>query len=63
MLFGANNNDIGTDQIGEGNLISGNGIYGIYLQGDATQPVVSNSIKGNYIGVDVTGNVSIAKSQ
>ena len=59
VLYGAHNNDIGTDQIGEGNLISGNGFYGIYLQGDATRPVVSNSIKGNFIGIDATGNTAL----
>jgi len=59
VLFGANNNSIGTDEVGEGNLISGNGQYGIYFQGNTAGPVVSNSVKGNYIGVDVTGNVAI----
>ncbi|MGJ8591035.1 MAG: T9SS type A sorting domain-containing protein [Aquaticitalea sp.] len=62
MLFGANNNDIGTDIAGEGNVISGNGQYGVYLQGDAERPVVSNSIKGNYIGVDATGTMSLSNS-
>ena len=59
VLFGANNNVIGTDNVGEGNLISGNGQYGIYLQGNTATPVTSNSIKGNYIGVDVTGNSAL----
>ena len=62
MLFGAHNNNIGTDNVGEGNLISGNGQYGIYLQGNTLDPVVSNSIKGNYIGVDVTGNAALPNS-
>ncbi|WP_040756746.1 T9SS type A sorting domain-containing protein [Winogradskyella psychrotolerans] len=59
MLFGAHDNEIGTDQAGEGNIISGNGLYGIYSQGGETDHVDSNSIKGNYIGVDVTGNVAL----
>lgn len=60
MLFGANNNEIGTDQPGEGNIISGNDLFGgIYLQGSETKHVESNSFKGNYIGVDVTGSVAI----
>ena len=60
LLFGANNNSIGTDVVGEGNIISGNGEYGVYFQGRETaDPVVSNSIKGNYIGVDITGNVAL----
>lgn len=60
VLFGASNNTIGSDNIGEGNLISGNGFYGVYFQGNtANNPVAYNNIKGNYIGVDVTGNVSM----
>ena len=64
MLFGANNNQIGTDNALEGNLISGNGFYGIYLQGGVgIDPVASNSIKGNYIGVDITGNVALSNGR
>lgn len=62
ILYGAHNNDIGTDAVGEGNIISGNGQYGVYLQGNTEDPVVSNSIKGNYIGVDVTGNAALPNS-
>ena len=59
VLFGANNNDIGSDNVGEGNIISGNGQYGIYLQGNTATPVVSNSIKGNYIGLNAAGNAAL----
>ena len=59
VLFGASNNSIGSDVVGEGNLISGNERYGIYFQGGTTGAVDSNSIKGNLIGVDVTGNVAL----
>jgi CSLREA domain-containing protein len=59
VLFGANNNNIGTDNAGEGNLISGNGQSGIYLQGGTSTPVVSNSIKGNYIGVNAAGTSAL----
>src|SRR5690606_12678430 len=55
----ASNNSIGSDVVGEGNLISGNERYGIYFQGGTTGAVDSNSIKGNLIGVDVTGNVAL----
>jgi trimeric autotransporter adhesin len=59
ILDGANNNSIGTDNPGEGNLISGNGQYGVYLQGSVSTPVVTNTIKGNYIGVDAIGNTAL----
>ncbi|WP_117880023.1 T9SS type A sorting domain-containing protein [Aureibaculum luteum] len=62
ILFGANTNRIGTDGSGEGNIISGNGQYGVYLQGGTTDPVISNLIRGNYIGVDATGNVALPNS-
>ncbi|RXJ43792.1 T9SS type A sorting domain-containing protein [Gelidibacter gilvus] len=66
LLFGANNITIGGEGAGERNVISGNGFYssgasffgGIYFQGN----VVSNTIKGNYIGVDATGNVALPNS-
>src|SRR5690606_22745610 len=60
VLFGAHDNQIGTDQVGEGNLISGNGLFGVYFQGDDTlDSVSSNTVQGNYIGVDVTGTIAL----
>ncbi|MBO3099162.1 T9SS type A sorting domain-containing protein [Gelidibacter pelagius] len=60
VLFGAHDNEIGTDQVGEGNLISGNGLFGLYFQGDDTlDSVSSNTVQGNYIGVDVTGTIAL----
>ncbi|CAH8284997.1 putative secreted protein (Por secretion system target) [Mariniflexile fucanivorans] len=60
ILTGANNNAIGTENPGEGNLISGNGAYGIYIEGGVgTDPVSFNSFKGNYIGLDATGNAAL----
>ena len=55
LLFGANQNIIGGSNAGEGNLISGNGSYGVYLQGNAENPVLNNDIAGNYIGTKVDG--------
>jgi hypothetical protein len=46
---GANHNVIGGDRPGTGNLISGNGIIGVLLQGDGTS---ENQLRGNYIGTD-----------
>lgn len=49
---GANNNTIGGDTPGERNLISGNDRGAISIGGDNTD---NNKVKGNYIGVDVSG--------
>jgi hypothetical protein len=67
ILNGANNITIGGEGAGEANVISGNGFKssgetffgGIYLQTNAD----SNIIKGNYIGVDVTGNVAMPNAR
>ncbi|TPV35933.1 T9SS type A sorting domain-containing protein [Paucihalobacter ruber] len=60
LLFGANNNEIGGINPGDGNLISGNGFYGVYFQGNEDSPVTENFIQGNKIGVDVTGNLALS---
>src|SRR5262249_43386641 len=44
-------NLIGGENRGEGNVISGNGVYGIELAGGST----SNLVKGNLLGTDSTG--------
>ncbi len=54
---GATNNFIGTNgdgvgDVAERNVISGNAVAGIDINGAGTD---SNVIAGNYIGVDVTG--------
>src|SRR5262249_35806941 len=58
---GSHNNRIGTDGDGtndaaEGNLISGNGIHGILLNGVGAD---QNVIAGNKIGTDVTGTSAL----
>ena len=41
------------------NLISGNGAYGVYIDGTLTS---SNIVEGNYIGTDMTGNNPLPNS-
>jgi CSLREA domain-containing protein len=48
------NNTVGGDTEAERNIISGNGLGGVYLYGSG---VMSNTISGNYIGTDVTGTL------
>lgn len=59
LLFGANNNLVGGKADGEGNLISGNGLYGIFMQGSDTGPVNSNLIQGNFIGTNASGTSAL----
>ena len=48
---GAGGCTIGGDTDGEGNVISGNGSYGVDISGDG----VDNRVMGNYIGTDAAG--------
>lgn len=52
ILKGATNNIIGGDTPGAGNLISGNGSDGIWIQDPGTS---GNRVMGNYVGTDVSG--------
>ena len=53
---GAQGNVIGGAGTGEGNVISGNALFGVRM----TEPGTSgNSVKGNYIGVDATGATAL----
>ncbi len=50
--FGASDNVIGGDTPGAGNLISGNGDDGVWMQNSGT---TGNQVLGNTIGADATG--------
>lgn len=52
IMAGAASNIIGSDTDGAGNLISGNAVGGIYLQGSGTD---NNQVLGNYVGTDYSG--------
>jgi hypothetical protein len=49
---GAQNNTIGGDTAGEGNVISGNDFFGVRIEGSGT---TGNTVSGNYIGTDESG--------
>src|SRR5207244_791037 len=53
------NNVIGGLTPDDRNIISGNGVAGIYVESEAS----GNLIAGNYIGTDVTGTVGISPNQ
>lgn len=46
--------ETGSGPLGQGNLLSGNGQYGIYVYGS------NHTLMGNYIGVDITGSAAMS---
>jgi hypothetical protein len=56
---GANGNIIGGTSAGAGNLISGNGSYGLFLRDRGTS---GNLIQGNFIGTDLTGTNALGNA-
>src|SRR6056297_3086136 len=62
LLFGSTDNRVGGENTGEGNVISGNGQYGVYFQGNPELQVNNNIVQGNYIGVDATGTAPVPNS-
>ena len=60
IFNGARNNTIGGPDLGEGNVISGNGDEGIKIWGSGTR---NNVVIGNYIGTDTTGTVALGNGR
>jgi len=63
-IYDSSNNTIGGTQPGDGNLISGNGGYGVWIgtyeyEGNP----VGNVVQGNLIGTDVTGTVALGNAR
>ena len=56
MASGSKHNLIGGTGSGEGNVISGNALFGISVDGDGT---TGNQLMGNLIGTDPAGTVAI----
>ncbi len=55
---GATGNTVGGDTAGERNVISGNTMCGVMIYG-IDQPTASNTISGNYIGLNIIGGLAI----
>ena len=56
MVFNGSDNEIGGLLPGTGNLISGNDLSGVFLDTGAS----NNVVRGNIVGLDVTGEIAIA---
>lgn len=54
--YGAQSNLIGGSAAGEGNLISGNAVNGVFLQ---DYPTINNIIQNNRIGVNASGTAAL----
>lgn len=57
---GSDRNYIGGHMDGERNIISGNKVAGIWLEGNGTE---DNKLYGNYIGVDITGKKALGNDE
>jgi titin len=62
IASGARYNAVGGDAAGEGNLISGNGETGVYLDSMTTTNTMSNTISGNLIGTNISGTLPISNT-
>ena len=60
IIFEASNNTIGGVTASARNVISGNGIIGVEINGNGA---TGNVVLGNYIGTDVTGTVDLGNDE
>jgi hypothetical protein len=61
-VFGAAGNTIGGTAVGAGNVISGNGAYGISFGPSGSVGASDNLVQGNLIGTDITGTTRLGNS-
>jgi titin len=60
LVNGTSSTMVGGTADGDGNLISGNESYGIYISDPGTS---NNVVQGNYIGADVTGKIGLGNGE
>lgn len=58
-IVGASNNQIGSANVADRNVISGNALIGVHIVGSLVGPATGNSVKGNFIGVAADGVSSV----
>ncbi len=54
-IYGGSGYLIGGTELGAANVISGNRVAGIFLDGSLTELATNNAVVGNLIGVDISG--------
>ena len=58
-IMNVSNNQIGSTAPADRNIISGNAVDGIHLEGTLTTPATGNIIQGNFVGVAADGVSSV----
>jgi Ca2+-binding RTX toxin-like protein len=59
QIVGASNNQIGSADPADRNIVSGNALVGIHIVGTLTTPATGNTIMGNFVGVAADGKSSV----
>jgi trimeric autotransporter adhesin len=58
-ILNASNNQIGSTSPADRNIVSGNAIDGIHIEGTLAAPATGNIIQGNFVGVAADGKSSV----
>jgi HYR domain len=58
-ILNASNNQIGSTDVADRNIVSGNALGGIHIVGSLTNPATGNIVQGNFVGVAKDGISSV----
>lgn len=58
-IVNASNNQIGSTNVADRNITSGNALDGIHILGTLTTPATGNIVQGNFVGVGADGKSSV----